>query len=289
MRWNQNAAAPWLLLAPALCCIAAFVVLPIASIGAYSFWADTPTGLVDARFTLRNWQEFFGDPFYGEVLLKTLRLSLVTTLVCALVGYGPAYFLSRLGGRRRGLLIVLLFLPSWISYIVRTMSWLYVLGKTGLVNTLLLRAGLVGAPLPLLYNDFSIYLGLVHYLLPLMILNIYIGLGMVDRNLVDAARTLGAAEWQAFLSVTFPLSLPGLSAGALLCFILSAGTYVTPLILGGPGSNYYASFIYDTVISQADWPFGATLSLVFIALLAVALFGYGRLIGLAHMFQEQRA
>ena len=280
---------PWALLAPALCCVTAFVVAPIACIGIYSFWAHLPTGAVQTSFTLANWREFFTDSFYGTILLDTIRLSSVTTVVCALVAYGPAYFLTQLGARWRGLLVIMLFLPSWISYVVRTMSWLHVLGKAVLINTLLLNVGVVTQPLPLLYNDFSVYLGLIHYLLPLMILNIFIGLQTVDANHVAAARTLGANGWQAFLAVTFPLSLPGLAAGCLLCFILSAGAYVTPMVLGGPGTTYYAGLVYDTVIGQVDWPFGATLSLVMIFFLAMSLIAYSRLVGISHMFQEVKS
>jgi len=276
---------PWVLVAPGLWCVAAFIVLPIVSVGAYSFWTRLPSGEVQTVFTLGNWREFFTDPFYVAVLWSTLKLSTATTIICALVGYPPAYALSLIGPRWKGLLVVMLFLPSWISYVVRTMSWLHVLGKNGLVNSLLLGAGVVGEPLPLLYNDMSVVMGLVHYLLPLMILNVYIGLQSVDRNVVDAARTLGATDWQAFLAVTLPWSLPGLSAGCLLCFILSAGTYVTPLVLGGPGTSYYAALIYESVIPQADWPLGAALALVFIFVLAMILVAYGRLVGMGHMFQ----
>jgi spermidine/putrescine transport system permease protein len=276
------------LVAPALCCVAAFVLAPILCIGMFSVWTRLATGAVQYTLTLDNWRELLGDPFYATILLKTLRLAAVVTLICAVVGYGPAYYITLLSAPRRALLIILLFLPGWISYIVRSMSWLPILGKEGLFNSLLIRMGLISEPLPLLYNDFSVYVGLVQFLLPLMIINIYIGLQAVDRKVVEAARTLGATNIQAFFAVTFPLALPGLAAGCLLTFILAMGAYITPLILGGPGTTYYANLVFETFVSHQDWPFGATLSLVIIFFLVAGLVGYARLAGLATMFREIR-
>jgi len=267
-----------------MCCVCAFVLAPILCVGAYSFWGRDTPGL-----TLGNWYEFFSDPFYAAILLDTLRLAGITTLVCVVLGYGPAVYLMLQPPRRRALLVVMLFLPSWISYIVRTMSWLPILGKAGLINQLMLNAGLIDQPLPLLYNNFSIYVGLVQFLLPLMIINVFIGLQSVDPSLVLAARTLGANRLQAFRRVTLPLSLPGLAAGCLLCFILSIGSYITPMVLGGPGATYYANLVYDTVLTQQDWPLGATLSLVVVIFLSLALILYARFMGLANMFRDVSA
>ena len=285
---GDTRALGWALVTPALCCVTAFVLAPILCIGIYSFWTRLPSGAVQLSFTLQHWRELFGDPFYMTILLRTLRLAAVVTLICVVIGYGPAYYITLVSPSRRALLIVLLFLPSWISYIVRSMSWLPILGKEGLFNSLLIRWGIISEPLPLLFNDFSVYVGLVQFLLPLMIINIYIGLQAVDRKVVDAARTLGATPLQAFLAVTFPLALPGLAAGCLLTFILAMGAYITPQILGGPGTTYYANLVFETFVSHQDWPFGATLSLVIISFLLVGLIGYARLAGLSMMFREVR-
>ncbi|MBM3573176.1 MAG: ABC transporter permease [Alphaproteobacteria bacterium] len=280
------AAPPLLLLAPAVLCTAAFIVLPLLCMGIFSFWTQTRAGVVLRVFTLANWREYLGDPFYVSILVDTLRLAATTTALCALIGYPTAYALTLIGPRWKSLLIILLFLPSWISYVVRTMSWLYVLGKNGLLNSALIKAGVLVEPVQFLYNDVTVHLGLVHYLLPLMIVNIYIALQSVDKNVVAAARTLGATEWQAFLAVTFPLSLPGIGAGCLLCFVLGAGTYITPLVLGGAGSTYYSQLIYQSVIRQLNWGFGATVSLVFVFVLALVVTLYVRVAGLSHVFKE---
>jgi spermidine/putrescine transport system permease protein len=278
---RQAKVLPLALMLPALTIIGFYVVVPLVCLGAYSFWTMLPDGRVLRDFTLETWQSLFTDSFYVSVLLDTFQLAFVSTVICALIGYGPAYFMASAAPKWRGILTILLFLPSWISYLVRTMSWLPVLGKNGLVNTALLDVGIINQPLPLLYNHFTVYLGLVHYLLPIMILNIYLGLATVDSTIVAAARTLGANARQAFLSVTFPLALPGLSAGCLLCFILSLGTFVTPQILGGPGTTYYGNLVYDTILHQLDWPTGAMLSVVILVLLIALLYVYGRFIGLS--------
>lgn len=279
----------WALVAPAVCCVLAFVILPIVCISVYSFWTRLPSGVVVPIVTLSNWQELFGDAFYASILVKTLKLAGMVTLACVVIGYGPAYYITTQPPRRRALLMTLLFLPSWISYVVRSMSWLPILGKQGLLNTLFMQLGLVSQPLPLIYNDWSVVTGMVQFVLPLMIINIAIGLQAVDRKLVDAARTLGATDAQAFLEVTFPIAWPGLAAGCLLTFILAMGAYITPQILGGPGTTYYANLVFDTFVAQQDWPFGATLSLVIIVILAIGLAGYARLAGLSSLFQDAKA
>lgn len=274
---------------PALLVIAALIIFPLACLGVYSIWSLDSNGEIVPKFTLVTWQSFFADDFFSSILLKTLWLSFGATLVAAILAYGPAYFLTLVGKKWRGPLVALLFLPSWISYVVRTMSWLPVLGKTGLINSALLSMGVINAPLPLLYNQFSVYLGLVHFVLPLMILNIFIGLQTVDPNVIAAARTLGARAFFTFVTTIFPLALPGLAAGCLLSFILCLGAFITPMILGGPGSTYFSNLLYETIISQLDWPTGAMLSLIIVALLIVLVSIYGRMVGLATVMRSVKS
>lgn len=276
-------------LGPALFFIFGLIVVPILCLGVYSFWSLDDTGLMDRTTTLATWGQLLVDTYYASMFLKTLVFALGVTVISAVIGYGPAYFLVGTNPKLRGVLILLLFLPSWISYVVRTMSWIPILGKFGLVNNLLVDIGIVDAPLPLLYNGFSVYVGMVHFLLPIMILNIFIGLQTVDRNVVSAARTLGAGSAYAFVTVVFPLALPGLAAGCLLCFILSTGAYITPMILGGPGSKYFSNVVYDTIITQLDWPTGAALSLLLIAMLTLLVYIYGRVIGLSTITRAMKA
>jgi spermidine/putrescine transport system permease protein len=281
--------AAWGFLAPSLIIVAGLIVVPLGCLGIYSFWAVQDNGLIAHVPTLSTWTQFFSESYFLGVFLKTLRLALFSTLICALVGYPPAYFLTTVGRRVRGMLIMLLFLPTWISYVVRTMSWIPVLGRTGLVNGLLIKFGFVNGPIHLLYNDVSVYMGMVHFLLPIMILNVFIGLQTVDTNLVLAARTLGANNAYAFWTVTFPLALPGLAAGGLLCFILATGAYITPMLLGGPSSKYFSNVLFETIVTQLDWPTGAALSLVLAAMLLLLVYIYGRVIGIATIVRAVKA
>ncbi|MDX1655644.1 MAG: ABC transporter permease, partial [Candidatus Competibacteraceae bacterium] len=217
-----------------------------------------------------------------------LRIALITTVLCALLGYIPAYFLANSKTRHRTLLLLLLMLPFWISYIIRTLSWINILGASGAINQLLLGVGLIDAPLQMLYNEPSVILGLAHYLLPFMILNIYVSLENIDPNLTDAARSLGSTPWQAFREVTLPLSLPGLAAGCLLCFVLGAGTYITPLILGGTGDWMFANLIFEAIITQLNWPLGSALSIVLLVLLGSIVLLYTHFMGLGQIARSFR-
>jgi spermidine/putrescine transport system permease protein len=286
VRPSPGSASAGLLLAPALALLFFLVLVPIGFVAVYSFWLRTATGAVRPELTLGNWRELFGDAYYWRILGRTLRLAVVTTAVCALIGYVTAYFLANTGIKRRTLLVLLIMMPFWISFVIRTLSWIHVLGTTGVVNSVLGRMGVIDAPLKLLYTDFAVHVGLIHALLPFMVLNVFVSLESIDRNTVAAAQTLGASPWRAFIDVTLPLSLPGLGAGCLLCFILCSGTYITPLLLGGPGNFMFASLIYDAIIAQFDWPFGAVLSIVLLVFLGAVVFAYQRFMGLTQVLRS---
>jgi spermidine/putrescine transport system permease protein len=179
-------------------------------------------------------------------------------------------------------------LPFWISYIIRTMSWINILGVSGALNVFLQTIDVIDQPLQLLYNEPSVILGLVHFLLPFMILNVYVSVDGIDENLTDAARSLGATGWQAFREVTLPLSLPGLAAGGLLCFVLAAGTYITPLILGGPGNAMFANLVFDAIITQLNWPLGSAMSLVLLVVLGIIVTVYNRFVGIGQLAKSFR-
>ncbi|WP_245428824.1 ABC transporter permease [Phyllobacterium phragmitis] len=283
MDGRASAMRPWLLLSPALATVTLLLVVPVMFILVYSFWLRTATGADTSGFHLDNWIEVLTDPFYRDILFKTLRIALVTTLFCIVLGYVPAYFIAMSRTGNKTLLLLLLILPFWISYIIRTMSWINILGASGGLNSLLLTLGIISEPMRLLYNEGSVILGLVHFLLPFMVLNVYVSLEAIDRNLLDAARSLGASDLQAFREVTLPLSMPGLAAGALLCFVLSAGTYITPVVLGGPRDAMFANLVFDAIITQLDWPLGSALSIVLLVVLGSVVLVYNRLVGVGQI------
>ncbi len=276
--------APWLLLSPALTAITLLLIVPLMFIAVYSFWLRTATGADTPGFHLDNWHEALTDSFYRDILISTLRVAAITTAVCALMGYPAAYFIARSRGNK-AILLLLLMLPFWISYIIRTMSWINILGVSGALNSALMAMGVISEPLQMLYNETTVILGLVHFLLPFMVLNIYVSLDGVDETLEDAARSLGATRWRAFLEVTLPLSLPGLAAGGLLCFVLGAGTYITPLVLGGPRDAMFANLVFEAIITQLNWPLGSALSLMLLAVLGALVLTYNRFMGMGQLMK----
>ena len=216
--------------------------------------------------------------------MGTLKIATITTVVCALMGYPAAYFIARSSGNK-AILLLLLMLPFWISYIIRTMSWINILGVSGAFNTFMLWIGIIDEPIQMLYNQTTVILGLVHFLLPFMVLNVFVSLDGIDTNLEDAANSLGATRWQAFMQVTLPLSLPGLAAGGLLCFVLGAGTYITPLVLGGPRDAMFANLVFEAIITQLNWPLGSALSLMLLAVLGALVLIYNRYLGMAQLMK----
>lgn len=277
---------PWVLLSPALLAILFLVLIPMGIIFVYSFYLYVDAGVDKPAFQFANWLEFFTDSYYHGAIWKTLRISVIATVICALAGYIPAYFIANTTFKHKWLLMLLLILPFWVSFIIRTYSWIHVLGNQGFVNATLIYFGIIDQPIKLLYTEGSVIMGMIHFLLPYMVLNIYVSLEGIDGNLVSAARTLGAKPWQAFLEVTLPLSLPGLAAGSLLCFVLSAGTFVTPQILGGPRDFMFGNLIFDALMDELNWPMGATLSFVMLIMLGTIVIIYNRIMGLSQIYKS---
>ncbi|HAJ22993.1 MAG TPA: ABC transporter permease [Rhodospirillaceae bacterium] len=280
----REARQPWILLSPALTAVALLLFVPLLFIVVYSFWLRTATGADQVGFFLDNWREALSDAFYRDILLYTLKIGVITTVVCALMGYPAAYFIARSKGNK-AILLLLLMLPFWISYIIRTMSWINILGVSGALNSTLLAIGLIDEPIQMLYNQATVVLGLVHFLLPFMVLNVYVSLEGIDASLEDAACSLGATRWNSFVEVTLPLSLPGLAAGGLLCFVLGCGTYITPLVLGGPTDAMFANLVYEAIITQLDWPLGSALSLMLLAVLGALVLIYNKYLGMAQLMK----
>jgi spermidine/putrescine transport system permease protein len=200
------------------------------------------------------------------------------------MGYPAAYFIARSRGNK-AILLLLLMLPFWISYIIRTMSWINILGVSGAVNSILISLGIINEPIQMLYNETTVILGLVHFLLPFMVLNVFRQPGRHRRDAGGRRPFARRDRWQSFLEVTLPLSLPGLAAGGLLCFVLGAGTYITPLVLGGPTDAMFANLVFEAVITQLNWPLGSALSLMLLAVLGTLVLIYNRYLGMAQLMK----
>lgn len=277
-----------MLLSPALAFITAMVVIPMAFILVYSFYENIDLAVDVPAFQFGNWQELFADSYYMHAIWKTLRLSVIVTVLAAVLGYIPAYVIAMTTYRHKWLLLLLLILPFWVSFIIRTLSWIHIFGNQGALNGLFMWLGLTNVPIQIMYSEFTVIVGFVHVFLPYMILNIYVSLEGIDRNLEPAARTLGATPWQAFREVTLPLSMPGLAAGSLLVFVLTGGSYVTPMILGGPSDFLFGNLVHDAIMTELNWPMGATLAFTLLVLLGSVVILYSRLMGMNQLARAFR-
>lgn len=280
---RRGLSAVWLTV-PAALWLLAFAVAPILFTLAMSTWTSTIFGTTPT-WTLTNFEHFFREPLYVTVLLTTIRVACVTTALSLILSYPLAWFLAERQGRAKAIFIVLVFMPFWTSYLIRTFVWLPILGRNGIVNDVLIRSGLIERPLEwLLYNEGTIYLGLIYVYTLFMTLPIYVSLERLDRNLIAAAADLGATPLRIFWRIVLPLSLPGVVSGSVMVFLLAAGAYVTPQLLGGPSAVMFGNLIASQYFNNNNWAFGAALSVVLIAVVLGFVLTVGRWVGLQRIF-----
>jgi putrescine transport system permease protein len=229
--------------------------------------------------TLANFIVLAKDDLYLRAYLGALGYAALATAVCLVLGYPIAYAIARAPGAWRGLLLLLVMLPFWTSFLIRVYAWIAILKPNGLLNQLLLATGLTAAPLPLLNNRFSVELGLVYSYLPFMVLPLYASLSALDETLIEAAADLGARPSRAFLGVTLPLSLPGVAAGCLLVLIPATGEFVIPDLLGGPDTLMIGKVLWDEFFSNRDWPVASAVAVVLVAALAIPILFAQRYLG----------
>jgi ABC-type spermidine/putrescine transport system permease subunit I len=246
-----------------------------------------PESLFAPGFTLEHYRRFFTAPLYLGVLLRTLRIAAVTTAICLVLGYPTAYGLSRLSPRAARVLLMLVVLPLWTSVIVRVYAWMALFQTNGLVNRILVDWGIVAAPLRIMYGEGAVLVGMVHVLLPFMILPIWSVLRGLDPRLVTAAQNLGANGWQVFRRVVLPLSLPGAVTGTMFVFILSLGFYITPALLGGPRLLMMATLIDQQVNEMLNWPFAAAMAVVLLGLTLALVALFTRFVGFEKIYQSR--
>jgi putrescine transport system permease protein len=261
--------------------LAVFFLLPLAIVAAISFaesadaippflplLARTPAGLA-SHITLDNYRDL------AEACLRVYAASLgnaaLATVLCLLIGYPVAFAIARAPGVWRNLLLFLVILPFWTSFLIRVYAWIALLQPSGLINRVLLGAGVISAPLHLLYNEFSVALGLVYSYLPFMILPLYGSLSRLDQSLIEAAADLGARPWRVFVGVTLPLTLPGIAAGALLVFIPAVGEFVIPDLLGGPGTLMIGKLLWQEFFDNVDWPAASAVAVALVVVLTLPL------------------
>ncbi|MDX9768391.1 MAG: ABC transporter permease subunit [Ectothiorhodospiraceae bacterium] len=223
------------------------------------------------RLQLSNYAILWQDPIYLDAYWNSLKVAAVSTLVCLLVGYPMALGIARAPGNWRMVLLLLVILPFWTSFLIRVYAWIGLLQGNGLVNQVLLAFGLIDTPLALLHSNFAVYLGIVYSYLPFMVLPLYATLMRLDDTLLEAAADLGCRPWKAFLTVTLPLSMPGVIAGSLLVFIPAVGEFVIPDLLGGPDSLMIGKVLWSEFFSNRDWPVASAVAVAMLVFLVVPL------------------
>lgn len=276
VRWlaGRPVAAGYALLAPGLIWLTVFFAIPVALMLFYSIKERGLYGGVAPGFTWEHYRRFF-EPLYLEVLGRTIAWAALCTVVCLAIGYPVAYLIAR-ARRWRQVLLFLVILPFWTSFLVRMFAMIFLLRDSGFVNAGLLALGIIDQPLQLLYTPFAVLLGLVYGFVPLMILPIYASLEKLDDSLLEAAEVLGADAGARFSKVIFPLSLPGVVAGCLLTFIPALGSFVPSDLLGGAKQVMIGNLIQNQFTTARNWPFGSAAAFVVMALVLAAVFGYLR-------------
>ena len=258
------------LVGPAATWLFLFLAVPLMLVLVYSFWTYRPGGIMEHTFTLENYARFLSQPVYGRILWRSFSVGLQTTVLALLLSYPTAYYLAQ---RPSGshLLIFLILVPFWTSYLIRIFSWMLILMERGVLNSVLLGLGIISQPVRLLFTPLAVVVGMTYSALPFMILPIYSVLKGINPDLIQAAKTLGANELQAFVEVTLPLSMPGVLAGSVMVFIQGAGNFLAPAILGGTGADLMANVIANRFIEAFNWPFGSALSIIFLVAMLVFL------------------
>ncbi|CAE6767160.1 hypothetical protein R20943_03695 [Paraburkholderia aspalathi] len=265
--------------APLVVLLLVMLVYPVGQLLMLSIHNDT-------GFTLIEYKRLFASSVYVDVLLITLKVSLWTTFFSVLTGYPIAYLISSATRARKNRLLFWVLLSFWTSFLVRTFAWVVLLGRNGVINQLLLKLGIIDEPLSLLYHFSSVIVGMVHALMPLAVLTMLSVMENIDRRLPSAAATLGARPGTVFWKVYFPLSLPGVAAGALMVFVTAIGFFITPTLLGGRHQTMITQLIIDQVMQALNWGFAGAISVLLLAVVLIVFLVYDRMVGLSTMAGE---
>jgi putative spermidine/putrescine transport system permease protein len=276
------------LIAPAVLLFVLFFVLPFGVMAVMSVFSANPITNPNAFLTTRHYMRFIGDSagIFHDALWATLRIGLVTTVISLLIGYPLAHWMARMQSRLGGLLLMMAVIaPLLTGIVVRTFAWMTILQDKGVINTTLISWGLIEKPLPLMYNEFGTVVALVHIYVPFMVLTLTGVIGRIDERLEQAARSLGAGRFRAFLEVTLPLSLPGILAGSLLVFALSISAYVTPSLMGGTDVLTLPMLIAQQVGTSFNPNFAGALGMILLVVCLAIVIAYNKI--LARLAGEQ--
>jgi spermidine/putrescine transport system permease protein len=280
-RFRSSSTGPVLgLISPAALWLLIFFLIPLVMVLLVSLGERGEAGQVVYSWTLKNYTRFFskiGERYlYVQIFGRSLVIALLNTLLCLLVGYPLAYFIARQPTHRRNALLLLVMIPFWTNFLVRTYAWMIILRDTGVINNLFLTLGLISQPLPLLYNRGAVVLGLFYGYLPFMVLPLYASIEKLDFSLIEAAQDLGANALRTFLRVILPLTMPGIVAGSIIVFIPSIGAYVTPDLMGGAKVTMVGNLLQQQFLKVRDWPFGSAAGFILMLTVLAATLIYFR-------------
>lgn len=251
------------LLAPSSLAVLAVLIGPVFLLFRYSLNQFDPTVLMVDAWSLENYVKFFSDPFYRDVLFRTIYIGVVSTIVCLVMGFLPAYFIARTRSvKMKSILIITVILPLLMGNPVRVAGWLVLLGDRGVINSALMVTGVTDGPLALLYTDLAVMIGTISVQLPFMIITLQSVIESISPSLEEAALGLGANHWRMFYRVLLPLSTPGIIVGTILCFMMGMNAYATPVLIGGPTFHMMAPKVYEQITKANNWPFGAAISVI---------------------------
>ena len=274
------------LISPALIWFFIFFILPLSIIFIYSLTTDYLFTGKQVTFTLGNFLNIFQKKHYLIILLRSLKISLITTIFSIIFSYPIAYFLAKRTRFDRAL-IIMLMIPFWINYLIRIFAWKLILSENGIINQMLAGLHVIQEPLKMLYTQTAVILGLIYTYTPMMVLPLYATILKIDDSLVEAARDLGASPIQAFLDVTFKLSFTGIFAGTLLVFIPALGSFAIPIVLGGTDSVMIGNMIENQFYHVGDWNFGSAFTISLAVLSIVLVLFYSRIFGIESIYRNR--
>ena len=260
----------YLLLLPCTILLIFFLLLPLLN-------SLIPTFFLQNQFSLEAYSHFFLDSYYLAVFFRTIRIALLVTVICSILGLPTAYFVSGVSKKWKGILIALTLFPLLTNSVVRSFAWINILGKNGIVNLILLRSGLIKKPLTMLYTEFSIIIGSVYLFLPTMIMTLVGVMDSIEDDTIEAAATLGAGPMKAFLKVVLPLAVPGMIVGSILVFTGTLTAYTTPQLLGGNKKIMLATLLYQRATAIGDWTSASVVAFVMIVITLLVMRGFNTL------------
>jgi putative spermidine/putrescine transport system permease protein len=268
----------WLLAGPALLLFVGIVLVPIVMTVLLSLHDWGPYKGIETVITLKNWREILTDSYFLEIFLRTFRIALLVAVIAVMIGAPEAYILSRMEKPWRSVFLVIVLGPLLVSVVARTLGWALLFGSTGLINVALVRLGIVASPVQFMFTETGIVIGLVHVLVPFVVISVWASLQRLDPQIENAAVSLGGSGFTVFRRIILPQVMPGMLSGAIVVFALAASAFATPAIIGGRRLKVASTLAYDEFLNTLNWPLGAAVAVLLLVGLAAIIIGSNRLV-----------